>query len=399
MTVRLEHILGRELDLLTADITKHSSTLSDQVVTSSFLVLGGAGTIGKAVVKELFERQPKKLHVIDINENNLVELVRDLRSNQGYISGEFDTFCLDIGSDEFDAYCNAQTGFDYVLNLSALKHVRSEKDPFTLMRMIRVNILNTIKSIELAKAMGAKKYFCVSTDKAANPANMMGASKRIMELFLAKYSNEISISTARFANVAFSDGSLLHSFNQRLSLNQPLAAPTDVQRYFVSEKEAGEICLLSCLLADNGQVFFPKLEEHKHLNTFSDIAIKFLEEKGFSPVVFKDEQQARDFNFTENPGKWPLLLTKSDTTGEKGIEEFFTDQEQVNLEKFNGLGIVKELVSEGFFDEDMLKLFLIEIQSYISLGRWTKLELVKLFQTLLPDFDHLETGKSLNNKM
>ena len=217
-------LIGRSQPLFAEDINACDNTLRDIVASSSFLVLGGAGSIGQAVCKEIFRRQPKKLHVVDISENNLVELVRDIRSSMGYISGDFQTFALDIGSVEFEAFYAADGQYDYVLNLSALKHVRSEKDPFTLMRMIEVNILNTDKTIRLAKQYGSKKYFCVSTDKAANPVNMMGASKRIMELFLQHHSNDICISTARFANVAFSDGSLLHGFNQRLEKLKPLAA-------------------------------------------------------------------------------------------------------------------------------------------------------------------------------
>lgn len=221
--------------------------LTKIVSTSRFLVIGGAGSIGQAVTKEIFKRNPRKLHIVDISENNMVELVRDIRSSFGYIDGDFQTFALDIGSLEYDAFWNADGEYDYVLNISALKHVRSEKDPYTMMRMIDVNIFNTEKTIRQSIGKGVKKYFCVSTDKAANPANMMGASKRIMEMYLMKYSEEISISTARFANVAFSDGSLLHGFNQRIQKHQPIVAPNDVKRYFVTPKESGELCLMSTM--------------------------------------------------------------------------------------------------------------------------------------------------------
>ena len=221
-------LIGRNNELFDTDILKLDQSLNSIVNESRFLVLGGAGSIGQAVVKQIFKRNPLKLHVVDISENNLVELVRDLRSNFGYIKGDFRTFAIDCGKPEFGALMQWSGGYDYVLNLSALKHVRSEKDPFTLMRLIEVNILNTISTLALAKACGATKYFCVSTDKAANPVNMMGASKRIMEMFLMRASMEITISTARFANVAFSDGSLLHGFNQRFTKHQPIAAPNDV---------------------------------------------------------------------------------------------------------------------------------------------------------------------------
>jgi len=236
------HLIGRNQELFSEDISKHELELSEVVRSSKFLVMGGAGSIGQAVTKEIFKRNPRKLHVVDMSENNMVELVRDIRSSFGYINGDFQTFALDCGSIEYDAFWEADGVYDYVLNLSALKHVRSEKDPFTLMRMIDVNVFNTEKTIRQSIDKGVSKYFCVSTDKAANPANMMGASKRIMEMYLMQLSENINISTARFANVAFSDGSLLHGFNQRIQKRQPIVAPNDVKRYFVLPKEAGELC-------------------------------------------------------------------------------------------------------------------------------------------------------------
>ncbi|MFM2265150.1 MAG: hypothetical protein RLZ77_570, partial [Bacteroidota bacterium] len=240
-------LIGRTEFLFSKDINNYQNKLNDIVTSSKFLVIGGAGSIGQAVTKEIFKRNPQKLHVVDISENNMVELVRDIRSSFGYIDGDFQTFALDIGSEEYDAFIEADGKYDYVLNLSALKHVRSEKDPYTLMRMINVNIFNTDKTIKQSITKGVKKYFCVSTDKAANPVNMMGASKRIMEMFLMRRSKEIDISTARFANVAFSDGSLLHGFNQRIMKKQPIVAPNDIMRYFVIPEESGQLCLMSCV--------------------------------------------------------------------------------------------------------------------------------------------------------
>ena len=241
-------LIGRSKKLFNDDILNHKEELSNIVSSSSFLVLGGAGSIGQAVTKEIFKRKPLKLHVIDISENNMVELVRDIRSSYGYIDGDFKTFALDIGSEEYDVFFESDGNYDYVLNLSALKHVRSEKDPFTLMRMINVNIFNTDKTIEQSIKKGVKKYFCVSTDKAANPVNMMGASKRIMEMFVNRRSKDIDISMARFANVAFSDGSLLHGFNKRIEKKQPIVGPNDIKRYFMTGPEAGLLCLFFALL-------------------------------------------------------------------------------------------------------------------------------------------------------
>ena len=287
-------LIGREKELFTGDITNNNTKLMDIVSNSSFLVLGGAGSIGQAVTKEIFKRNPKKLHVVDISENNMVELVRDIRSSFGYINGDFQTFALDIGSIEYDAFIKADGKYDYVLNLSALKHVRSEKDPFTLMRMIDVNVFNTEKTMKQAAEKGSKKYFCVSTDKAANPVNMMGASKRIMEMFLMRRSADIAISTARFANVAFSDGSLLHGFNQRIQKSQPIVAPKDIKRYFVTPQESGELCLMSCIFGENRDIFFPKLSESLHLTTFADIAVKYLKNLGYEPHLCKTEDEARE---------------------------------------------------------------------------------------------------------
>jgi len=390
-------LIGRERELFSNDISHCEESLSRIISTSRFLVLGGAGSIGQAVTKEIFKRNPAKLHVVDISENNLVELVRDIRSSFGYIPGDFRTFALDIGSLEYDAFFKADGGYDYILNLSALKHVRSEKDPYTLMRMVDVNVFNTDKTLRQAIDAGAKKYFCVSTDKAANPVNMMGASKRIMEMFLMRRSLQMDISTARFANVAFSDGSLLHGFNQRLEKRQPIVAPNDVRRYFVTPKESGELCLMSCIFGDNRDIFFPKLSEQLHLISFADIAVKYLEAKGFEAVLCSDEDEARELAKTlPEQGKWPCLFTSSDTTGEKDFEEFFTDQETLDMERFENLGIIK---NEADFDEQLLAEFEDRIAAMKQDLDWTKQDLVDLFYRMIPDFGHKETGKYLDSKM
>lgn len=391
------NLIGRDKELFTEDIAKHEKELSKIVSSSRFLVIGGAGSIGQAVTREIFKRKPKKLHVVDISENNMVELVRDIRSSFGYIDGDFQTFALDIGSVEYDALWSADGEYDYVLNLSALKHVRSEKDPFTLMRMIDVNIFNTEKTVRQAIDKGVKKYFCVSTDKAANPANMMGATKRIMEMYLMQVSEQISISTARFANVAFSDGSLLHGFNQRIQKRQPIVAPNDVKRYFVIPKESGELCLMSCIFGENRDIFFPKLSESLHLITFSDIAKRYLKDKGFEPYLCQTEDEARELAHTlPEKGQWPCLFTTSDTTGEKDFEEFFTENEVIDLDRFQNLGIVK---NEALYDQKLIKHFTDTITSFKQNRSWTKKQLVKLFFEMIPNFDYIEKGKYLDAKM
>lgn len=390
-------LIGRKSELLKNDILACSSTLNKIVSDSNFLVIGGAGSIGQAVTKEIFKRNPRKLHVVDISENNLVELVRDIRSSYGYIDGDFKIFSLDIGSPIYDAFIESDGKYDYVLNLSALKHVRSEKDPFTLMRMIEVNIINTLKTIRQSKEKGVKKYFCVSTDKAANPVNMMGASKRIMELFLMYESQDIIISTARFANVAFSDGSLLHGFNQRIQKRQPIVAPNDIRRYFVTPQESGELCLMSCLLGDNKDVFFPKLSDELHLITFAEIAVKYLKNLGYEAHECKSEDEARQLIHTlPAEKKWPCYFSVSDTTGEKDFEEFFMEGEKLDLQRFENVGIVKSILP---FEEEKLDWFLDKINGMIERRQWSKSELVSLFQELLPAFDHKETGKYLDSKM
>ena len=390
-------LLQRTQPLLELDLAMHKTHLQEQVEQASFLVLGGAGAIGQAVTKEIFKRSPKKLHVVDISENNLVELVRDIRSSYGYIKGDFKTFALDIGSKVYDAFIENDGQYDYVLNLSALKHVRSEKDPFTLMRMIEVNILNTLKTCLQSQAKGVKKYFCVSTDKAANPVNMMGASKRIMELFLMREANKLPISTARFANVAFSDGSLLYGFQNRIIKKQPIAAPDDVKRYFITQEEAGQLCLIACLMGENKDIFFPKLKDELHLITFKSIAQKFLLDQGFMPMECSSEEEARStIEKCIEEKKWPCYFSQSTTTGEKSFEEFYREDEKLDLERFENLGIVKsELNAAG----EQLDLFLEKVNEMRDKNHWEKEEIVTLFQSLLPEFNHIETLRSLDQKM
>ena len=392
-------LIGRDSELFSSDIESHEDALKNIIQKSRFMIIGGAGTIGQSVTREIFKRDPKILHVVDISENNMVELVRDLRSTEGYGSGEFKTFAIDCGSLEFEALVNDQGPYDFVFNLSALKHVRSEKDPFTLMRMIIVNVFNTVKTLRMSREMGAKKYFCVSTDKAANPVNMMGASKRIMEMFLMRESLTQDISMARFANVAFSDGSLLHGFNQRFLKRQPFSAPNDVRRYFVTQQESGELCLLSGLLGENRDIFFPKLSEKLHLITFSEIAKSYLKERGYKPYECQSEKEARD-RAEELIAKkcWPCYFFTSDTTGEKDFEEFFTDKEDLDMNRFETVGVIK---NQPIFDEAKLDEFMVGIDFLREKGTWTKEDIIRLYFGILPEFSHThkETGKYLDQRM
>lgn len=394
-------IIGRTKPLFENDISKVEGELSDIISDSKFLVVGGAGTIGSSICRELFARDPRVLHVVDISENNMVELVRDLRSSIGYGKGEFATFAIDCLSDIFTSFIKDQErrigGFDYVINTVALKHVRSEKDPYTLMRMIDTNIFGADKIMQMSQEMGARKYFCVSTDKAANPVNMMGASKQIMELLLNHRSENVDLSMARFANVAFSDGSLLFGFNKRIQKKQPISAPSDVRRYFLTEREAGQLCMLATLKGDNRDIFFPKLDLEEDAVTFSSIAERYLDSLGYSPVYCSSEQEARS-RVKELVGehKWPVYFFDSDTTGEKGIEEFYTDDEELDLDRYDSIGIIK---NKYMADDSQIHMFTNEINRIRNKGTWGKEEIVTLFKDMLYNFEHKETGKYLDGRM
>ena len=388
-------ILGREKSLFDYDLKKNQEDLSTLVCESSFLVIGGAGAIGRAVVTEIFDRNPRILHVVDISENNLVELVRDLRSSSGYISGDFRTFAIDYSSVEFRALVESNGPYDYVLNLSALKHVRSEKDPYTLMRMIAVNVLNVVDLLELLGG-SAKKVFCVSSDKAANPVSLMGASKRVMEMFLKHYSHRVCISTCRFANIAFSDGSLLYGFNRRYASKQPLAAPRKIQRYFMTEKESAEMCIMSCLLGNSGDIYVPRFTR-KDLFSFDFLARRFLELKGFEAYECESEDEARStYPRLVKDGKWPCFFFESDTTGEKEIEEFVDAHEKIDWGYYRDIGVVK-LTAE--WSKTELLGFRGSINELRASGRWSKKELVTLFESTIEGYKHRELGKFLDDRM
>jgi UDP-N-acetylglucosamine 4,6-dehydratase len=391
------NLIGRDQELFAEEVARYEERLGAEIRCSSFLVIGGAGTIGSAVVREIFLRRPRVLHVVDISENNLVELVRDLRSSVGYIEGDFQTFAIDCGSMEFDLFFSDQNAYDYVLNFSALKHVRSERDPYTLMRMIDVNILSVEKTLGLAQRAAARKYFCVSTDKAANPVNMMGASKRIMEICLLRWSSRLPVSAARFANVAFSDGSLLHGFNQRMARNQPIAAPRDVRRYFLTAREAGHLCVLACMLGENGDIFFPKLSARLHLITLSEIAERYVRYRGFEPTVCDSEEAARaDASELIAKKRWPCHFFDSDTTGEKDVEEFYSDRERPDFDRFRTIGVIKGDARGG---PEAIDLFLERVRELRARRRWDKRELIELFTEVLPEFRHMDTGKHLEQRM
>lgn len=401
MNTKLLEQIGRSEPLFVDDLRVAEGEFSELIRSSRFLVVGGAGSIGSAVVREIFARNPKVLHVIDTSENNLAEMVRDVRSSLGYIDGEFHAYCFDGLGPEFESFAKNTLeegkGYDYVLNFSALKHVRSEKDPYTLMRLIDVNVFLTKKLLEFARACNARKFFCVSTDKAANPVNMMGGSKRIMEMFLLGDSSQTPVSTARFANVAFSDGSLPHAWTQRIQKRQPLSAPNDVRRYFVTPQEGAHLCLFSILQGHDREIYFPKLSPRLHLITFSSMAVKYLASLGYEAVECESEEEARArVEELAVQKKWPVYFFQSDTTGEKDFEEFYTDTEEVDWDRYKEIGVVK---NELLVDSGLLREFETTLQRMRETHRWTKGELLEAFSKLLPNFAHKETGKTLDNRM
>jgi len=390
-------LIGRREPLFVDDIKEHEQTLNAMVRRSRFLVVGAAGTIGQAVCREIFRRDPLALHAVDISENNLVELVRSIRSSSGYISGDFQTYSLDCGSELFATFLAAQDGYDVVLNLSALKHVRSEQNPYTLMRLIQTNVTNASRLAGLARDAGVSRFFCVSTDKAAEPANMMGASKRIMELFLSRESLTLPVVMARFANVAFSDGSLLYGFNQRFLQRQPLSAPNDVKRYFMTSQEAGELCLLASLLGASSEILFPKYSECWKSIRFSDIAQRYLLARGYEPHLCLSEEEARsEARSLIAKGRWPVYFFSTDTTGEKTEEQFYTDDEEVDLTRFLNVGVIKQKMT---FDPRALDQFSSGLNRLLERRSWSKADLVALFEATLPNFNHLSKDRYLDERM
>ena len=388
-------IIGRENRLFQEDLKVLNTLLCQKTEISSFLVIGAAGSIGKAVSKEILLRNPKSVHLVDINENNLAELVRDFRSDKSINKQNFETFCLDVGSSIFSSFLKSNQ-YDYVLNLSAMKHVRSERDPFTLMRMIKTNIHNSLKIINDLED-SSKKYFCVSTDKASNPVSLMGASKRIMEICLFKSNSKISTSMARFANVAFSDGSLLDGFLNRIKKKQPISAPLDIERYFITPKESGLLCLFSLILGEKNEIFFPNNSSKIKLLKFNEIAKNVLKTQNYLPYVCKSEDEAR-FKTTEliGQGKWPCYFFVSDTSGEKEYEEFYMENEKLNLKKFKEIGIVKPNLKSLDIDIDN---FFKEIEHLEKKKTWSKKEILKIFNKILPELNHSEKEQNLDQKM
>lgn len=390
-----EAITGRSQSLLWKDLADNHPVIKEEIYDKSVLVIGGAGTIGASFIKALLRYQPKKLVVVDINENGLTELVRDCRSRHDIVlPNNFKSYPVNFGDAVFTKIFKQEAPFDIVANFAAHKHVRTEKDAFSIEAMIENNVLKAKKLLDLLVEYPPQHFFCVSTDKAANPVNIMGASKKLMEEVILAYSGDLKITTARFANVAFSNGSLLAGFIERVMKQQPLSSPSDVKRFFVSPQESGEICLLACVLGKSGEIFFPKLQEKDMVN-FADIATLFIKQMGLEPDICADETAAR--NKAANPvaGKYPVYFFQSETSGEKLYEEFYTDQEELLMDKFTALGVIQNAPRRK---KEELNKIIAEIETMFTTAV-NKEDIVKLLNKLLPGFRHIETGLSLDQKM
>jgi FlaA1/EpsC-like NDP-sugar epimerase len=376
------------------DLQLSKSLLNSKINNSNILVIGGAGTIGSSYIKQILEYKPSKITVVDINENGLTELTRDLRSsNLLDYNPEYITYPVNLLSDTFDKIFNSDT-WQVVANFSAHKHVRSEKDKISVEALIKNNVFGAIKLLNLCELNPPKYFFSVSTDKAANPVNIMGASKSLMEKLILSKKNDFRVSTARFANVAFSNGSLLDGFIFRLNKNQPLSCPSDIKRFFVTPEQSGQICLLATFLGDTGNIFFPKLDFHKDQIYFKDIALDFLKENGFEPILVQSEKEAKEFDFDSNPLKYPIYFFKTDTSGEKTYEEFFTEDEDYEINKYDSLGFIKTpdiQISFEYVEADFDKVF--------NNLNSEKSDIVTIIKKYVPDFMHIETGKHLDQKM
>ncbi len=392
------YVTHRSGSMFLTDIETNREQLFQKIQNKSILVIGGAGSIGSSFIKAVLPFRPAGLVVVDINENALAELTRDLRSTKGmFVPEEYITYPMDFATPVFRKMFVSRRGFDIVANFSAHKHVRSEKDIYSVEALIQNNVLHAKGLLDLLTEYPPEGFFCVSTDKAANPVNIMGASKRIMEDLVFSYSDRFPVKTARFANVAFSNGSLPAGFLERIAKLQPISAPSDVKRYFVSPEESGQICMLACMLGENRSIFFPKLEEEQMM-TFDSIATNLLHEYGYQVLRCGSDQEAIEKSEGLKAGSrmYPVHYELSDTSGEKQFEEFFTENETVDVGRFRSIGIITD---KQICDRDKLSTLFVELEN-VFLGENAKKEdIVRIMGDYLPNFSHIETGKSLDGKM
>lgn len=392
-----DYVIEREESLFAEDIRKNAEILNSEIRGRKVLVIGGAGSIGSSFIKAILRYEPAELVVADLNENGLAELTRDLRSSADLkVPDVYLTYTLDFADRIFEDIFREHGGFDIVANFSAHKHVRSEKDKYSVEALLKNNVIKAKRLLDLLKEIPPRHFFCVSTDKAANPVNVMGASKRVMEDLIMAYRPYFKVTTARFANVAFSNGSLPASFFDRMMKNQPLVAPKDVRRYFVSMEESGQICMLACILGNSGEVFFPKLGEGA-MKTFSSICDDFIREMGFEKHECADDEEAKAFAAEHLPGReYPVVYFDSDTTGEKDYEEFVVDGEESDLDRFSSLGVITGSCHRS---SQEIEDFIGKLDSLFSDRSFTKAQVVECLKEFLPNFEHEEKGKNLDQKM
>lgn len=395
------YVTKRSQGLLTADFLKYNTELINRINGKKVLVIGGAGTIGSSYIKAILKFNIAKLVVVDINENGLTELVRDLRSSSQYnIPADFITYPVNFGERVFDKIFRQHGPFEIVANFAAHKHVRSEKDIFSIEAMIENNVLRARKLLELLLEFSPEHFFCVSTDKAANPVNIMGASKKLMEEMIMAYSDRLPIKTARFANVAFSNGSLPLGFLERLNKQQPWSCPRGIRRFFVSPQESGELCLIASIMGESGDIFFPKLDEERDMIPFDQIALDLLKELGLTPDICQSEEEAKEkalsIHQTINPSTYPIYFFGSDTSGEKAFEEFFTEKEILDNDSFINLGVVKNSKKRSIEEIDAI---FNQLNTLFESKEISKASIVDILKVYLPNFEHIETGKGLDSKM
>lgn len=392
------NVTGRQSSMFSVDVENNREQLTREIQGKSVLVIGGAGSIGSQFIRSICRFKPGKLVVVDLSENGLALLTRDLRSSYGmFVPEEYRTYTLNFGDPIFERIFREEEGFDIVANFSAHKHVRSEKDRYSVQALIENNDIKAKKLLDLMLEFPPQHFFCVSTDKAANPVNIMGASKKVMEDMIMAYADKYPTTTARFANVAFSNGSLPLSFLDRVMNKQPLVAPVDVRRYFVSPEESGQICMLACILGNSGEIFFPKLGEEQMI-TFSDICDKFIAELGYEKREFDNDEDAKKFaaGMPDDTKVWPVVYSKSDTTGEKAFEEFYVPGEKLNMTRFHALGVIEDVRRRSLAEIDVL---FDELETLFAEPDFTKAQVVKVLETFLPNFRHEEKGKNLDQKM
>ena len=399
------YVTHRSVSMFAADIEANKEGLTAEIKGKKVCVIGGAGSIGSSFIKAVLRFEPKSVVVVDLNENGLAEIVRDVRSTYGlYVPDEFRCYTLNFADPIFERIFREEKGFDIVANFSAHKHVRSEKDRYSVQALIENNDIKAKKLMDLLTVYPPKHFFCVSTDKAANPVNIMGASKRIMEDLVMAYNKYFKVTTARFANVAFSNGSLPDGWLHRIQKQQPLAAPSDVKRYFVSPEESGQICMLACILGKPGEVFFPKLGEDQML-TFSSICDDFIKAQGFEKDLCQSDEEAKHkaaalnletWNLKLETPKYPVVYFGSDTTGEKAYEEFYVPGEKIDMQRFQSLGVVEQTTRHNM---DEVNTFFDNLESIFQKDDFTKAQVVEAIKEFIPNFEHEEKGKNLDQKM